>query len=195
MKLQKEFYLNGDVVDVAKKLLGKVICSEVDGEFVSGLIVETEAYAGVRDKASHAYLGRRTLRTEVMYSEGGVTYIYLCYGMHHLVNVVTNKVNVPDAVLLRGIKVIKGQEFVASRFSSKYPVDGLLIGPGRVGKALGLTLKHNELSLLSDTLWIEDAKKVITEDEIIMKKRIGIDYAEEDADLLYRFIVKGNCLK
>src|SRR5688572_7863163 len=103
MKLKRDFYTREDVVLVAKELLGKVLCTKWNGKTTSGIITETEAYEGITDRASHAYRGRRTERTEIMYSEGGTAYVYLCYGMHHLFNVVTNKKDIPHAVLIRAV--------------------------------------------------------------------------------------------
>ena len=108
MKLQKDFYQREDVLTISRELLGKVLCTQFEGELTSGIIVETEAYAGETDQASHTYGGRRTLRTEVMYAPGGVSYIYLCYGIHHLFNVVTNFEGIPHAILIRAIKPIDG---------------------------------------------------------------------------------------
>src|ERR1051326_6683267 len=115
MKLQRDFYTREDVVLIAKELLGKVLFTKVEGKTTAGIITETEAYAGVSDKASHAYRGRRTARTEIMYSEGGAAYVYLCYGIHHLFNVVTNKKDVPHAVLVRAVRPFDGTPVILKR--------------------------------------------------------------------------------
>ena len=110
-----------DVVGIARELLGKVVCTRIDGELTTALITETEAYAGVTDKASHAYGDRRTKRTEPMYSTGGVAYVYLCYGIHHLFNVVTNKKDVPHAILVRSGKPLSGIKLMLERRQKSEP--------------------------------------------------------------------------
>lgn len=189
MKLSPDFYLNPDVVDVAKQLLGKMLITEFDHQRTSGLIIETEAYAGVEDKASHAYGGRYTERTRVMYQQGGVAYVYLCYGIHHLFNVVTHQEGIPHAVLIRAIQPAEGLEIMLQR-RSKSGVDRTLAsGPGSLSKALGIQTQHSGLSLQSNQVWIEDAGIIVMEDEIIASPRVGVEYAEEDAGREYRFRV------
>lgn len=186
-KLKEEFYLREDVVQIAKDLLGKVIYSHIDGKTCGGIITETEAYAGITDKASHAYGGKRSKRTEAMYADGGISYIYLCYGIHSLFNVVTNHKNIPHAVLIRAIKPIEGlTEMLLRRKKPKLKND-TCIGPGKVSQALGLTVSANNLSLQSDIVWIEDHNISFNENQIKTGTRIGIDYAGEDASLPYRF--------
>ncbi|MBT4340034.1 MAG: DNA-3-methyladenine glycosylase [Bacteroidetes bacterium] len=186
-KLKEEFYLREDVVQIAKDLLGKVIYSHIDGKTCGGIITETEAYAGITDKASHAYGGKRSKRTEAMYADGGISYIYLCYGIHSLFNVVTNHKNIPHAVLIRAIKPIEGlTEMLLRRKKPKLKND-TCIGPGKVSQALGLTVSLNSLSLQSDIVWIEDHNISFNENQIKTGTRIGIDYAGEDASLPYRF--------
>ena len=186
-KLKEEFYLREDVLQIAKDLLGKVIYSHIDGKTCGGIITETEAYAGITDKASHAYGGKRSKRTEAMYADGGISYIYLCYGIHSLFNVVTNHKNIPHAVLIRAIKPIEGlTEMLLRRKKPKLKND-TCIGPGKVSQALGLTVSANNLSLQSDIVWIEDHNISFNENQIKTGTRIGIDYAGEDASLPYRF--------
>ena len=186
-KLKEEFYLREDVLQIAKDLLGKVIYSHIDGKTCGGIITETEAYAGITDKASHAYGGKRSKRTEAMYADGGISYIYLCYGIHSLFNVVTNHKNIPHAVLIRAIKPIEGlTEMLLRRKKPKLKND-TCIGPGKVSQALGLTVSLNSLSLQSDIVWIEDHNISFNENQIKTGARIGIDYAGEDASLPYRF--------
>jgi DNA-3-methyladenine glycosylase len=180
VKLTRDFYTRGNVVLIAKELLGKQIFCLKNNIVRSGIICETEAYAGATDKASHAYNNRRTKRTETMYKEGGVAYVYLCYGIHHLFNVVTNNANIPDAVLIRGIIPQKSFEQM-SNFHRKG------IGPGKVTSLLSISLQDNGVDLKGDTIWIEDTDILVTEDTIHTSKRIGIEYAEEDALLPYRF--------
>ncbi|MFM7023686.1 MAG: DNA-3-methyladenine glycosylase [Flavobacteriales bacterium] len=189
MKLTPEWYQRQDVVQLSKELLGKVLCTNISGEYTSGIIVETEAYAGVSDKASHAYGGRRTKRTEVMYAQGGVAYVYLCYGIHNLFNIITNEKDVPHAVLIRGIEPLEGKEIIVQRRKVK-TMKNIGIGPGKVSQALGIDMLHNQMDLQSQELWVEDRGIKIPERAILSGPRIGIDYAGEDAKLPYRFWVK-----
>jgi len=193
--LEKSFYLNEDVVEVARLLLGKVLVTNFDGQITSGVIVETEAYAGVTDKASHAYGGRITKRNEVMYKEGGSAYVYLCYGIHSLFNVVTNVSGIPHAVLIRGIIPVDGIDLMIERAGKVklHPADG--IGPGKVSKLLGIHYSHSGLSLIGSNdgnfntkIWIEDRGDLVA-GSIVAGKRIGVDYAGEDALLPYRFLI------
>ncbi|MCK7529085.1 MAG: DNA-3-methyladenine glycosylase [Ignavibacteriales bacterium] len=138
MLLKRCFYVRSDVVTIARELLGKQLYSQVDGIITGGIITETEAYAGVEDKASHAWNGRRTERTEVMYCAGGVAYVYLCYGVHSLFNVVTNRKDTPHAILVRGIQPQEGIETILKRLGKAKYSAGLTNGPGKVTKALGI---------------------------------------------------------
>lgn len=183
-KLPETFYLDENVVGLAENLLGKVLCTQISGEFTSGIITETEAYNGVLDKACHAYGGKRTHRTETMYLAGGVAYIYLCYGIHHLFNVVTGSKDDPKAVLIRSIEPLDGKAFIVNR---RKGAKNLGRGPGVMSQALGLTIKYNAESLLENQIWIEDRGVKPLKSAIEIGPRIGIDYAEEDADLPYRF--------
>lgn len=188
MKLQKDFYLRNDVVEIAKDLLGKVLVTKINNQITSGIIVETEAYNGIYDKACHAYGGRKTERNKVMYEEGGRSYVYFCYGMHYLFNVVTNKKNIPDAVLIRGIIPYDGKKYILQRISEKSLVKGVFNGPGKVTKALGIDKSLNNISLLGNKIWITDEGIKVEKNNIITGSRIGVDYAGEDALLPYRFV-------
>ena len=190
MKLAEEFYIQEDVVTLAKALLGKRLCTNIDGKLTSGIITETEAYAGETDKASHAYGGKRTARTEMMFARGGVAYVYLCYGIHSLFNVVTNVKNVPHAVLIRAIKPQDGMEIMLDRSGKTKLRKADSVGPGKISKLLGIHFKDSGESLLADRIWIEETDIMIKDSDISVSKRIGIDYAEEDADLPYRFELK-----
>ena len=187
MKLNLDFYLRDDVVSVAKDLLGKVLCSNLDDGITRAVITETEAYAGVGDKASHAYGDRRTTRTEPMYQQGGRAYVYLCYGIHHLFNVVVGDIDEPLAVLVRACEPLEG---VAAMRRRRGKPDGeklILGGPGTLTQALGITTDMTGTSLLDDQLWIEDHGHRIRSKHIVVGPRVGIDYAEEDAERPYRF--------
>lgn len=187
MKLSGAFYLQSDVVHISRELLGKKLCTRVDGAFTSGIITETEAYAGTSDRASHAWNNRRTARTEVMYSRGGVAYVYLCYGIHHLFNVVTNDENIPHAVLIRAIEPLEGIPHMLRR-RGKAKADALLAtGPGRLSQALDIKTRHSGCPLSGDLIWIEDCGVHIPESAINCTPRIGVGYAGEDAGLPYRF--------
>lgn len=196
MILSKEFYTQNNVVLVAKQLLGKVLFTRIDDVVSAGIITETEAYAGVTDKASHAYGDKRSRRTEIMYHEGGCAYIYLIYGMYSLFNVVTNRNGVPHAVLIRSIVPYTGLETMKQRNNGREIESKDGIGPGRLSRLLGIDYKMTGISLIDkqagDAIWIEDKSFLINEPEIKIGKRIGIDYAAEDADLPYRFWIDSN---
>lgn len=192
--LPLEFYANPDVVDAAQKLLGKVLCSRVDGAFTAGIISETEAYCGRNDKACHANNDKRTDRTEVMFGKPGHAYIYLCYGIHHLFNVVTNHEGLADAVLIRSIIPVDGMEFINERRTVKSP-SNLTNGPGKLTQALGITTDLNKTCLLEPPVWIEDRSIEIPSKEIVPSKRIGVEYADDHADRLWRFEISKSMSK
>lgn len=189
MKIPLSYYQSKDVVGIAQDLLGKVLVTRFNKQLTAGLITETEAYAGINDKASHAYGEKRTQRTRVMYQEGGYSYVYLCYGVHYLFNVVTGPANQPHAVLIRGITPILGQEIMAKRIGREKITNKHTDGPGKLTKALGMTLQFNNKLLNSDMVWLEDQNIPIDTRNIIIGERVGISYAEEDAKLPYRFIL------
>ena len=181
------YFLNPDVVFLARDLLGKYVFTQIDGQIAGGYITETEAYKGFTDRGSHAFGGRRTKRNEMMYAEGGRAYVYLCYGMHHMLNFVSNAEGVPDAVLIRGIRPTHGEELMLKRTKKKQSGASLTDGPGKVCKSLGITLTENGILLNSNTLWVEDRGKKFSDDKVIIGPRVGIDYAGEDAKLPWRF--------
>jgi DNA-3-methyladenine glycosylase len=191
-KLPGSFYQRDNVLIVAKELLGKILVTKFDGVETSGRIVEVEAYKGEIDKASHAYGGRRTNRTEVMYAHGGIAYVYLCYGIHHLFNVVTNTKDIPHAILVRALEPLKGIADMLLRTNKEKLDFSLTKGPGNVSKSLGIQTKHTGISLLSKELFIADDGMSYAKKEIMASPRIGVDYAGKDAELQYRFYVKGN---
>ena len=189
MKLSQDFYTRKDVVRVAKELLGKVLFTRFEGGVTGGIITETEAYAGAIDRASHAYNNRRTQRTEIMYAGGGAAYVYLCYGIHHLFNVVTNQKDIPHAVLVRAIKPLEGIETILKRRKKKMLNPAICGGPGTVSQGLGIKTAHTGISLIGKTIWIEDQGIKTKEKDIIKNPRIGVDYAGADALLPYRFTI------
>jgi DNA-3-methyladenine glycosylase len=191
-KLTIEFYKRKNVVLIARDLLGKIITTNIDGVLTSGRIVETEAYAGIADKASHAYEGKRTERNKPMYAYAATAYVYICYGIHQMFNIVTNDKEIPDAVLVRAVEPIEGIDTMLARTGKKNLDSTLTKGPGNVGKALGIYKIHSGTNLLGDTIYLASDGYKINEKQIGSSKRIGVDYAGDDALLPYRFYVKGN---
>ena len=191
-KLPLSFYQRTNVLEIAKDLLGKLLVTKFDSTTTMARIVEVEAYAGINDRASHAYAGRRTARNEIMYSNGGFAYVYLCYGIHHLFNVVTNFENTPHAILIRGAEPVKGINKMLERTGKKKADNTLSKGPGNVSKALGIYTMHSGTSLLSKELFLADDGFVYGKSEIKNSARIGVDYAADDALLPYRFYISGN---
>lgn len=157
-----------------------------------GYIVETEAYNGVIDRASHAFGNRKTTRTQTMFQEGGIAYIYLCYGIHEMLNVVTSVEGQPHAVLIRAIEPVTGIDIMQARRNMEKVKPNITAGPGSVANALGISRNLNGISLQSDALWIEDRGLSFTDEQIAAVPRIGVAYAGQDALLPYRFYVKGN---
>jgi len=186
-KLPLRAYRASDVVAQARGLLGaRLVVRGVEGT-VAGLITETEAYGGAEDKGCHAAGNRRTPRTEPLFAAGGISYVYFCYGMHHLFNVVTGPADEPMAVLVRAVRVVAGEDLVARR-RGKVPRKHWSDGPGKVCAALGLTTReHNRLDLTGDTVWLESGPSV-PDAEVDITPRIGIDYAQEWIDAPRRFV-------
>jgi len=192
LKLSHSFYLGSDVVAISQNLIGKYLFTYIDGLLTGGYIVESEAYNGVVDKASHAYGNRKTPRTQIMFNEGGIAYIYLCYGIHEMLNVVTSVEGQPHAILIRAIEPTTGIDIMQARRNMPVVKPNITSGPGSVAKALGIDRKLNGISLQSDTLWIEDRGLTFNDDQIAAVPRVGVAYAGQDALLPYRFYVKGN---
>ena len=191
-KLPFSFYQSEDVNALALQLLGKRLFTRLDGQVTGGIIVETEAYKGVEDKASHAYGGRFTDRTKVMYENGGLSYVYLCYGIHHLFNVVTGPEKTPHAVLIRGLEPLAGLELMMERRSMSVLKPNITAGPGALAKALGIDRLLNAKDLTGEEIWIEDAVPGWNRSEVVAGPRIGVDYAGDHALLPWRYYVKGN---
>lgn len=197
--LPQSFYLGSDVVSIARRLIGKKLVTLFNGKKTSGIITETEAYSGITDRASHAFGGRFTSRTSVMYQTGGTAYVYLCYGVHSLFNVVTNVSGVPDAVLIRGIKPCDGIDTMLQRTGKQRIDRNFGIGPGKVSKCLGIHFSHSGMPLtvansgLSGedlNIWIEETNFDFNQNDICAGPRIGVDYAGADALLPYRFVLQ-----
>ena len=192
MKLPESYYLNQDVLHLSKDLLGKYLFTCVDGITTGGYIVETEAYNGIIDKASHSYGNKITPRTKTMFMQGGISYVYLCYGIHEMFNVVTSVEGQPHAILIRAIHPTEGLEVMLYRRKMLNLKPNITMGPGSVAKALGISRTINAVSLQSDVLWIEDRGLSFPDKAIAAVPRVGVDYAGNDALLPYRFYVKGN---
>jgi len=190
-KLPREFYTRSNVVLVARELLGKLlVVPHESGKRVSGMIVEVEAYRGPEDRASHAYGGRRTRRTETMYQEGGVAYVYFVYGMYNQFNVVTNVKDIPHAILVRALEPVEGLEMMRTRRHLQ-PDRNLTNGPGKLCIAMGIDRSLDKADLLGQEVWIEEYLKV-SRGRILKGPRVGIDYAGEWVTTPWRFWIKGN---
>jgi DNA-3-methyladenine glycosylase len=190
MKLPESFYLEPDVVKVAKNLLGKFLVTDLSGGLTSGMIVETEAYSW-RERGCHAYQGKKTNRNAVMFGPGGVSYVYLCYGMYELFNVVTNQDGVADAVLIRALEPADGQDVMLRRYKAK-SIKRITSGPGKLTKALGITRTHNFEHLTGDKIWIEDRGTEVKPAQRIASARIGLNFESPDALLPWRFTINGS---
>ncbi len=197
--LPVSFYTRKDVVQISQELLGKYFYSHINGEWTGGIIVETEAYHGANDKACHAYPNKRTKRTETLYQEGGIAYVYLCYGIHSMLNIVTNEKEVADAILIRAIEPTTGIEIIKRRRKMTTVKPQLTAGPGCLTKALAITCEHDRFSLAGSTFYLTDhclesqtSSIEYKSQQIIASPRVGIDYAEEHALLPWRFRIKNN---
>ncbi|WP_315067040.1 DNA-3-methyladenine glycosylase [uncultured Clostridium sp.] len=195
-KLDRDFF-NRDSVIVAKELLGKVLVHEVNGQRISAKIVEAEAYMGITDRAAHSYGGKRTPRVEIMYGGPGFSYVFIIYGMHYCFNVVTMGEGNPQAVLIRALEPLEGLDLMAqNRFKKLYDqltkgqIKCLTNGPGKLCKALLIDKGLNGEDLCGDSLYIEEGEN--EKFNIIHSKRVGIDYAGEAKDYLWRFYIEGN---
>lgn len=192
MRLTQEFYLQGDVLDISKNLLGTKLCSTIGGVYTSGIIVETEAYRGSDDKACHAYGGNKSPRSLTMYKKGGISYVYICYGIHPLFNIVSGREGEAEVVLIRAIEPLDGIEEMKLR-RGQTNIKNLCNGPGKLTKALGISKTENECSLLNkeSLIWIEectDPKDIL----IVSGPRVGLSTAEECMNWPWRFRIKDN---
>ena len=190
-KLGREFYRRDDTVGVAKDLLGKLlVVPSPRGQRVSGMIVETEAYLGVEDKAAHSFGGRRTARNEITYAEGGHVYVFFVYGMYYQLNLVTGAAEHPHVVLVRAIEPVEGTEIMRRR-RGKMPDRNLTSGPGKLTIALAIDRGYNGEDLSGERIWVEEYRN-LKPIEIAAGPRIGIDYAGEFVGVPWRFWVKEN---
>ena len=193
-KLSPDFYLREDVIEITHDLIGKFLVTNVDSVLTSGMIVEAEAYNGVIDRASHAYNKRRTKRTEIIYAAGGVAYVYLCYGIHHMFNIVTSKKDIPHDILIRAVIPKDGRDKILERRSHKAVTKITSNGPGTLSTALGIKTLHSGVSLSGNLIWLEDRGMKFTRKDIITSPRIGVDYAGKDALLPYRYRLNENII-
>ena len=211
MILPEEFYQREDVLGISRELLGKYLFTRIGEVTTGGMIVETEAYHGPEDRASHAWKGRLTNRTRVMYEAGGLAYVYLCYGIHYLFNVVTASEGIPHAVLIRAIEPVEGLDKQLERRKMTAFHPRVTSGPGALCKALGIDKELNganlasasinpaptnlasaSANLVSTAVWIEERGTVIESKDIIAGPRVGVAYAGEDALLSWRFSIRNN---
>jgi DNA-3-methyladenine glycosylase len=187
--IPRDYFIYNDTLWLAKDLLGKYLfCNTGNQGMSGGIITETEAYLGAIDKASHAWNNRRTQRTETLFQGGGIAYVYLCYGMHHLFNIVTNQPEIPHAILIRAVKITHPPQRPLAKGSKNLPLH--FNGPGKLTKALGITTRDNATPLDADIIWLEDRQLNIPPQHILTGPRIGVDYAGDDALLPWRFWVK-----
>jgi DNA-3-methyladenine glycosylase len=196
-KLSRDFY-NRSSIDVAKDLLGKYLVHILEGVEIIGRIVEVEAYMGPIDKAAHSYNNKRTNRTEVMFGPPGFAYVFSIYGMYFCMNVITEEVDKPQAVLIRALEPCKGTDKMSQQrydkdFTecNKRELLGLTNGPGKLCRAMNIVKKDNGEDLCGDSLYIlEDGNK--TDMQIVTTTRVNIDYAEEAISFPWRFYIKDN---
>ena len=187
MLLNEAFYRRNAVTRIAQQLLGKGLFTKINGRVTGGLIVETEAYSW-KERGCHAYNNRMTARNEVMFRDGGLAYVYLCYGIHQMFNVVTNREGQADAVLIRALEPVKGIDEMMKRTGAPNP-KRITSGPGKLTRALGIDRNLNGISLTSKSLWLADVGPTIKKKDIIETPRIGIDYAGKDALLPWRYTI------
>lgn len=190
MLVPEVFYQRNDVTRIARDLIGKALFTRLDRKVTAGMIVETEAYSW-KEKGCHAYNNRKTARNAVMFGEGGVAYVYLCYGMYNLFNVVTNREGQADAVLIRALEPLEGVKYMKERTGAEHE-KRITSGPGKLTRALGIDRQHNGVALSSKQVWLADIGRRVSGQHIVSSPRIGIDYAGEDALLPWRFTLKSN---
>ena len=194
MRLRKPFFISPDVVQTARDLLGKFLVTDFAGGKTAGMIVETEAYRAPDDRGCHAYLNRRTKRTEIMFAEGGKAYVYLCYGIHHLFNIVTGEAGMAQAVLVRAVEPADNLELMLARRNMEKTKRQLCAGPGVLTQALGIRTEHSGTDLLANgsPIWVEDRGIRFSPKEISATPRVGIAFAKECANWPWRFRVENS---
>lgn len=193
MVLPKSFYESEDIFEIAKALLGKKLCSNIGGEFTSGIIVESEAYKAPEDKASHAYQNRLTPRTKTMFSPAGTGYVYIIYGTFHLFNVITAPQGIPHCILIRAVEPVNGVDIMLKRRGMLKLDKNLTNGPGKFSIAMGIHKNYDASDLtIADGLWIEEGATDIASENILIGPRVGMTSAEEASNYPYRYRIKEN---
>lgn len=193
MALERNFFAGENILEISKSLLGMKLCTNIDGVFTSGIIVETEAYKAPEDKASHAYQNKLTPRTKTMFSKPGTAYVYICYGYHHLFNIITAPEGIAHCILIRAIEPLDGMEAMLERRNYPKVRYNLTNGPGKMSKALGISKGQNGIDLtLAESIWIAEGIPQIRKSHIIEGPRVGMTSAEECAHWPWRFRIKGN---
>ncbi|XOD69331.1 MAG: DNA-3-methyladenine glycosylase [Flavobacteriales bacterium AspAUS03] len=190
--ISQSFYTQEDVISLAQAFLGKFLCTQIDGKYTCGMIVETEAYKAPEDYGSHAFDNKRTNRTEAMFYQGGTAYVYLIYGVYKLFNIVTHKKDVAHAILIRGLEPVEGIDIMLMRRQMDRLKRNLTAGPGLLTEALGIELQHNKTTLTGEVIWIEDRGIIIPENQIIASPRVGLNITEPYKSIPWRFRIKDN---
>ncbi len=178
-------------MEVATDLLGKILRVEAGKGTCAARIVEAEAYGGPKDRASHAWRGR-TPRSESMFGRPGTAYVYLCYGIHRMFNVVTAPVEIPAAVLIRGVEPMEGHELMAKRRGLPPGHFRLTAGPGALTAALGILMDWDRTDLVCGPIRIEDDGMRISPAQILQRPRVGVNYAGPAAKFRWRFSIRDN---
>jgi DNA-3-methyladenine glycosylase len=193
MILSRNFYEGDDILAISKSLLGKKLCTNIEGDFTSGIIVEAEAYKAPEDKASHAYGNKITPRTKTMFSGPGTGYVYIIYGMYHLFNVISGPVGTAHCILIRAIEPLDGIDIMQRRRGMPKLQKSLTNGPGKFSIAMGIhkNFDGTDLTHKSD-IWIEEAWPEVDESEIIVGPRVGMSTAEECSNWPFRFRIRNN---
>lgn len=193
MKLPEAFYQNNDVISLSKQVLGKYLFTNISGQLTGGKIVETEAYLGAEDRGSHAYQNRNTARTQILFEKGGYSYVYLCYGIHFLFNLVTGDIGKPNAILIRGIEPVIGLPVMLARRNHLKVSPALTAGPGALAQALGINKSHNAISLSGDVIWLEDIDRFdLSDTEIKTGPRVGMNFEGRWHSAPLRFSILNN---
>ena len=191
-KLPIDFYRQADVVSVARQLIGKLVYSNIGGEITGGIIVETEAYCGPHDRGSHAYNNKRTARNEMMYKAGGIAYMYICYGIHNMLNIVTGDEGMSHAALIRAIQPLTGLKVMRERRGIFNNDKRLCQGPGALAKSMGLLKLHNGTDLQGDLIWLADEAINYADGDIVASARVGMNFDGPYKTIPWRFYLKGS---
>lgn len=193
--LPQAFYTSDDVVTIARSLLGKVVVTQKEQTRTSGMIVETEAYRSPDDRACHAFNDKVTPRTRTMFENGGRAYVYICYGVHRMLNVVTSSQGQAHAVLIRAVEPLEGQSTMALRRGQKMTTKETVNGPGKLCQALGISAEMDGCLLYTgiDGIWIEDRKISVLPQQILAGPRVGLSkLTGPDAHRPWRFTIQNN---